>query len=94
MLAFSPYTAPANCPSDSRNNEVSCSDNISNNGSSNDNDGAVVALAVLFSLAVIGLVISIGINILLVKKPKKSRYVVTTACAFDIAIASYMPVYS
>ena len=69
MLACSPYTAPANCPSDSRNNEVSCSDNISNNGSSGDNDGAVITLAVLFSLAVIGLVFSVGINIIYIYSP-------------------------
>ena len=72
--------APANCLSDhTRSDEGGCSDNVNNNGSSGDNDGAVIALAVLLALAIIGLVISIGINIFLAKENKelKKRYVVT-----------------
>ena len=77
MICLSIFNiGPANSPSDSINEEVICSNSISNDDSSGDNDGAVTALAVLFSVAVIALAISIGINIILFLKMKQSRCVV------------------
>ena len=69
--------APANSSSDSINEEVICSNGISNGNSSGDSDGAVTALAVLFSIAVIVLVIPAGINIILFVMLKQLRCVVT-----------------
>ena len=48
MLPFQ-YIGSANCLSDTRSDEGSCSDNINGNGSSGNNDGAVIALAVLLT---------------------------------------------
>ena len=47
-------------------------------GGSDDNNGAVIALAVLLAFSIIGLVISVMINIFLVRKLKQPRYVVTS----------------
>ena len=78
MICLSIFNiAPANSSSDSINEEVICSNGISNDNSSGDSDGAVTALAVLFSIAVIVLVISAGINITLFVKLKQLRCVVT-----------------
>ena len=50
----------------------------SSDGNSDDNNGVIIALAILFAIAVIGLVISVVINVFLVVKLKQSRYVVTS----------------
>ena len=77
MICLSIFNiTPANSSSDSINEEVICSNGISNDNSSDDSDGAVTALAVLFSIAVIGLAISIGINTILFLKLIQSRCVV------------------
>ena len=51
---------------------------ISNDGSSDDNNGVIIALAALLAIAVIGLVISVVINVFLVVQRKQSRCVVTS----------------
>ena len=45
---------------------------------SDDNNGVITALATLLAIAVIGLVISIVINVFLVVQHKQSRCVVTS----------------
>ena len=50
----------------------------SSDGSSDDNNGVIIALATIATIAVIGLVISVVINVFLVVKLKQSRCVVTS----------------
>ena len=47
-------------------------------GSSDDNAGVIIALATVMVIAIIGLVISIVINVCFVVQSKQSRYVVTS----------------
>ena len=49
----------------------------SSDGSLDDNNGVIIALAVLFAITVIGLVISVVINVFFVVQRKQSRCVVT-----------------
>ena len=51
---------------------------VSSDGSSDDNNGVIIALATLLAIAVIGLVISVVINVFLVVQRKQSRCVVTS----------------
>ena len=51
---------------------------VSSDSGSDDNNGAVIALATLLAIAVIGLVISVVINVFLVVQRKQSRCVVTS----------------
>ena len=46
--------------------------------SSDDNNGVIIALATVMVIAIIGLVISIVINVFVVRKLKQSRCVVTS----------------
>ena len=50
----------------------------SSDGSSDDNNGVIIALATLLAIAIIGLVISVVINVFLVVQHKQSRCVVTS----------------
>ena len=47
---------------------------VTSDDGSDDDNGAVTALAILFAIAVIGLVISVVIIVFLVVKLKQSRY--------------------
>ena len=54
--------------------DISSTDPLASSSSdSDDNDGAIIALSTLFSLAVVGLVASILINAFLFVKLKRSR---------------------
>ena len=54
---------------------------------SDDNNGVIIALATVMAIAVIGLVISIVINVFIIVKLKQSRCVVTST--FYVAIVDY-----
>ena len=73
----------ANCLRDTRSDECSCSDNINNNVTSGDNDGADIALAVT------GLVISVGISTVLAKELNNMLLLMCILCSY-----CYVPVYS
>ena len=57
---------------------------------SSDDNGVITALAALLAIAVIGLVISIVINVFVIKKLKQSRCVVTSSYTFYVAIVDYL----
>ena len=56
---------------------------------SDDNNGVIIALATLLVIAIIGLVISIVVNVFLVVQRKKSRCVVSSSYTFYVAIVEY-----
>ena len=64
---------------------------ISSNSSSDDNNGVNIALATLLAISVIGLVISIVINVFFVVQHKQSRCVVVTSTyILYVAIVDYL----
>ena len=51
---------------------------VRSDSGSDDNNGVIIALATLLAIAVIGLVISVVINVFLVVQRKQSRCIVTS----------------
>ena len=62
----------------------------SNNSSDDDGDGVNIILVTLMGISIIGLVISIMINVFLVVKHKKSRCVVTSIHSMNVAIVNFL----
>ena len=58
---------------------------------SDDNSAVVITLATLVAIAIIGLVISVMINVLVIVKQKQSRYVVPNIHCSYVVIANCFP---
>ena len=69
---------------------ATCSSDCGSDGSSDDNNGAIIALAALFVIAVIGLIISVVIIIYVVMKLKQSRCDITSIATLYVVIVDYL----